>query len=372
MDQINNNEIIRIIVDFVGAVNNMKLYPPNHFLIKSCFERLFISITNSFKQTPELTFSLLDDDIIAYGRLLTNTGLAGESFNEILRGNNIERLTLLEGLPRNQLHSLISDLASTSKGRISATSHIKLGKLILNETQVNINDYVESAIDLSLFKQKAAKDLKHIYMDIKGNKFQNTDLVRGMATTITKIFNKSINPLQVLATIKSTDDYTSVHTVNVALLTICFAGNLGFSGKTLEDISVAALLHDVGKLSIPGEILNKPGALTIQERAIVENHPLKGAQYIGKQKNIPKLAMIAALEHHLKHNGSGYPKIHQKWRPNIISQMISIADVYDAMRSERPYKKAAPQNTINNILLTGMGSEFDPNLVKAFLKMTEI
>ena len=371
MDQINNSEIVRIIVYFIAAVNNMRLYPPNHPQVNTLFDCLYENTVIYFKRTPELTFSLFDDDIIASEKLVTGTGLAGEAFKKLLSDKNIERLTLLEGLPRKQLYNLIGDLASPSKPSVSATSHIKLGKLIYDEIQQQNNNYVDKFNELLLFNQKTAKDLKHIYMDIQGNRLHNTDKAKNIVTTFTKIYNKSINPLKILTNIKSTDDYTSVHTTNVALLTICFADYLGFSGRALQDIGVAALLHDVGKMSIPEEILNKPGPLTAQERAVMETHPLKGAQYIGYQKEVPKLTMIAALEHHLKHDGSGYPRIHHNWRPNIISQMICIADVYDAMRSNRPYKKAAPYNIIKNTLQEGMGSTYDSNLVGNFLKMIE-
>ncbi|MDW7739260.1 MAG: hypothetical protein SCJ97_04290 [Bacillota bacterium] len=103
----------------------------------------------------------------------------------------------------------------------------------------------------------------------------------------------------------------------------------------------------------------------------METHTLKGAQYISYQQNIPKLTMIAALEHHIKYDGSGYPLIKPNWQPNIASQMVCIADVYDAMRSKRPYQEAMKYDKIKAILQTGRGTTYNPRLVENFLAMIE-
>jgi hypothetical protein len=100
------------------------------------------------------------------------------------------------------------------------------------------------------------------------------------------------------------------------------AESLGFSGENLHQMGVASLLHDVGKIFIPEEILNKPGKLSQDERAIIETHTVKGARYLLGLEGIPKLAVISAFEHHLKYDGSGYPSIKGGWTPNIASQII--------------------------------------------------
>jgi HD-GYP domain-containing protein (c-di-GMP phosphodiesterase class II) len=147
------------------------------------------------------------------------------------------------------------------------------------------------------------------------------------------------------------------------------AENLGFRGDHLHDIGVASLLHDVGKIFVPEEILNKPGALTPEERRTIETHTVKGARYLMGIEEIPKLAVLAALEHHQKYDGNGYPSIKGGWTPNITSQMISVADVFDAMRSRRSYQEPIPQSKIEGVLTKGSGTSFNPVLVDRFLKM---
>jgi HD-GYP domain-containing protein (c-di-GMP phosphodiesterase class II) len=182
-------------------------------------------------------------------------------------------------------------------------------------------------------------------------------------------FRQEINPLSLLASLKSTHEYTFTHVTNVCILAMSQAESLGFSGENLHSIGVASLLHDVGKVFIPEEILNKTGKLTDEERRIMETHSLKGARYLMGIEGIPKLAVLAALEHHVRFDGSGYPSIKGGWQPNIVSQVITVADVFDAMRSRRSYQEAQPMEKIVNVLNMGRKKTFNDMLVDRFLKL---
>jgi len=366
-----DHKIISIISELVGAVTNMRLYSHKHPQVLYRIDCLFEVISSVLGKVPDLTLFILDDDIIAFDKPVPDTGLVGESFIKILSNKGIERITLLKNLPRLELYKFIIELAASDKKSIEATSHIKLGKVIIEGTlEQNIEPPDETA-ELIAFKYKAVEELKKIYLEVQGNTIPNTDKAKQIVRDFIKMYDKSISPLNILDPVKYDDEYTYVHITNVALLTICFADYLGFSGKNLEDIGIAALLHDVGKMFIPDGILSKPGPLTVQERAEMEKHTLKGAQYIGKQENIPRLTMVSALEHHIKYDGSGYPLISKNWRPNIVSQIISVTDVYDALRSNRPYNEAMQHDQTVAILKTGSGSDFNPVLIENFLNMIE-
>ena len=144
---------------------------------------------------------------------------------------------------------------------------------------------------------------------------------------------------------------------------------LGFHGAQLHHIGVASILHDVGKLFIPDEILSKPAALTPEERRIMETHALQGYRYLMENGRVPKLSVLSALEHHIKYDGSGYPHFKKGWQPSIVSQMVAIADVFDAMRSRRAYQGPRPLDIILGVLNKGKGSDFNPLLVNNFLKL---
>jgi HD-GYP domain-containing protein (c-di-GMP phosphodiesterase class II) len=202
-------------------------------------------------------------------------------------------------------------------------------------------------------------------------KQQQIDLrgVDDLLKAFIKGFSEGINPITLLASLKSSDEYTFTHVVNVCILTMSQAETLGFTGEHLYQIGIASVLHDVGKLYVPDGIINKPGKLTSKEREIIETHTTQGAKYIIGIGNMPKLAVLGALEHHIKFDGSGYPTIKGGWEPNIVSQMIAIADVFDAMRSRRAYSEPKPQEKIVSILKQESGTSFNPTLVKNFLRL---
>jgi len=212
-------------------------------------------------------------------------------------------------------------------------------------------------------------ELKDLYLSIK--KRRKID-IRGM-DEIVKSFvatvREELNPLSLLASLKSAHEYTFTHVTNVGILTMSQAEALGFPGEQLHQIGIASLLHDVGKLFVPEEILNKPGKLNDDERKIIETHTVKGARYLMGLDGIPKAAVLAALEHHLKYDGSGYPSLKGGWRPNIVSQIIAISDVFDAMRSRRSYQEPLPLEQIVAVLKNGSGKSYNPLLVERFLKL---
>jgi HD-GYP domain-containing protein (c-di-GMP phosphodiesterase class II) len=184
-----------------------------------------------------------------------------------------------------------------------------------------------------------------------------------------KEMERNLCPIYLLGTVKSFHEYTYTHLTNVGILTMSLAAEIGFAGNHLHEIGIAALLHDVGKTFIPDEILSKSGMLSSEERTIIEAHPVKGCLYLMALSEIPKVVVISALEHHLKFDGTGYPAIRPGWKPNIVAQMISIADVFDALRSRRSYKEPKPLDVVEGILRKEKGTTFNPELVDIFLKM---
>ncbi len=365
MPETSKQSIVKIIAEMVSAVTNIHLYPPTHPQVAPLVDHLYDSVTLILETMPELTIVIVDDDIVLHGKPLSDAGHTGQSFVKMLKKKEIEHLTLLEGLTKSQLFEFLDDLASIDVKTITDRECIKTGKITFDQ------DMDERAGDFLAFREKMLSDMQALYFGIRSGKRLEVDDVQNIVSSFINNFTRTINPLNLLAALKSEDEYTYVHATNVSLLTMSLAEYLGFTGKPLENIGVAALLHDVGKMVIPDEILNKNGALDTDERTVMETHPLRGIQYLATQNDIPSLAMIAAMEHHLKFDGSGYPHIQDDWRPNIVSQMVSVADVFDALRSKRPYRGPIPQEKIISILRKESGKALNPELVENFITMIE-
>jgi putative nucleotidyltransferase with HDIG domain len=171
-----------------------------------------------------------------------------------------------------------------------------------------------------------------------------------------------------LALVKTHDEYTFVHTVNVGILSAALGEAIGMGAKQVFELTLAALLHDVGKQEMPQEILNKAGKLDENERRQVELHTVDGAAMLFAQQGVPEVAPIVAYEHHANIDGSGYPRLARHRRPHLASQIVHIADVFDALRTNRPYRAALDEPTVLKILTEGSGKSFDPALVELFLR----
>ena len=178
-----------------------------------------------------------------------------------------------------------------------------------------------------------------------------------------------------LSTIKNYDEYTFNHSVNVCVICIAFGQNLGLSKRQIGELGMAGLYHDFGKLSIPREILNKPGGLNKEEWAILQKHPAKAVRNLINIKGFNELdikKIIPAFEHHMGYDHSGYPYTTNKKTINLFSRIVAIADSYDAMTTDRVYQKAKLPSETLKIISDGSGTRFDPILVKAFINTVGI
>jgi len=166
---------------------------------------------------------------------------------------------------------------------------------------------------------------------------------------------------------KEHDYHTFIHSVNVALLATLTALELGYQGKSLRYLTMGALLHDLGKLNVPREILNKPGALNEREFTIIKQHPLDGEAMLSKAEVLPRI-LRTVRQHHERWDGKGYPDGLSGPEIHLDAQIVAVADVYDALTVDRSYRKAMPPYHALEMILTSE-KDFNPQVVKAFRKV---
>ena len=176
-----------------------------------------------------------------------------------------------------------------------------------------------------------------------------------------------------ISTLRVFDDYTFTHSVNVAILSMCMGKRINLSRRSLERLGLCALFHDLGKIEVPREVLNKPGKLNDSEFKLLEQHSLNSARLIVKlraSRDRKAKILLPPFEHHLKFNLSGYPYTNWKKPLSLFGRIITIADVYDAITSQRVYRKSAlsPDRALA-LILEGAGWDFDPILTKVFINM---
>jgi HD-GYP domain-containing protein (c-di-GMP phosphodiesterase class II) len=173
-----------------------------------------------------------------------------------------------------------------------------------------------------------------------------------------------------LATVRSHDEYTYYHMLNVCLLTIALGVAVGLLPGQIVAMGLGALLHDVGKVNVPVEILQHVGALTPDQWRLVQRHPVDGAGIIfGTGGNMAQLTAAIVLEHHAAYDLTGYPKLSGRPHPSLPSRMVAVADCFDAVTTTRPYRRAEERRQALNILLTGAGRGYDPRVVRTFVRL---
>ncbi len=181
------------------------------------------------------------------------------------------------------------------------------------------------------------------------------------------------NVLLGLSTIRDYDDYTFTHSVNVAILSVCLGNRIGLSRPLLGRLGLSGLFHDLGKIDVPIQILNKPGRLEDDELAQLQKHSLNSVRRIIRLRaSYDKKAeiLLPPFEHHLKYDLSGYPKTPRKSPITLLGRIVAIADVYDAVTSQRIYRSKflSPDQALG-LMLKGAGTDFDPILLKVFINM---
>jgi putative nucleotidyltransferase with HDIG domain len=212
--------------------------------------------------------------------------------------------------------------------------------------------------------------IKGAVTGIKKNQFIDARKMKRMVQGAVNLMVKDESILLGLTTIKNYDEYTFNHCVNVAIYSLAMGRRLGFSKKTLTELGMTALLHDIGKAKIPKEIINKPDKLDEDEWRIIKEHPMTGVEMMLKIKQLGEMSpkmVIGVFEHHLNCNLTGYPKLIRKKDLTLFGKIIKIADCYDAMTTPRAYRKKPyrPEQTLAIMVREKNG--FDPVLLKVFI-----
>ena len=218
-------------------------------------------------------------------------------------------------------------------------------------------------------KEQAHNVVKSYMEDARAGKTLDSEVVKNQASDMVDSILRNDNALTSLTRIKSFDEYTFTHCVNVAVLVTSFAKRLGFNRNRLERLAAGGLLHDLGKVKVPDEILNKPGRFTPEEREIINKHPAYSAEMLEKTPHIEEDSIRLSFEHHERLDGTGYPRGIKESQLHIDTNIVSICDVYDALTSARVYKPGFPLPKALQIIRENAGTDFKPNLVDMFINI---
>lgn len=226
----------------------------------------------------------------------------------------------------------------------------------------------QELVSLKGFYQKSFLAARELFLQTQETGEVQVEAVTEVVDDIVGSVQRNRDALLCLKGLQRADLYTLCHSVNVSMLAVMFGKFLGYDQEQLRLLGLAGILHDIGKQFIPASILNAPRRLNPDEFAIIRTHSTLGYEKLAEHKDVPELVRRGVLEHHEKIDGTGYPHGKSGEDISVFSSILSLADVYDALSSNKPYRKALPPTTAITTLYEMRGSAFPPDLTEKFIR----
>jgi HD-GYP domain-containing protein (c-di-GMP phosphodiesterase class II) len=364
---------LQFLTAFAQALSALTLYPEGHTTRERALDLAFEKLRDLIAEDPQPVYSFLGDEIV-YGHIPLRE-MRGWEWAPRLSNIGIQRLQFDATVTREELEGFLDDVLArltlraidTSEARQMRPSGIRYGAVGIKGEEEHAEQIATATIAFTLGEE--AQTIRWIH-DEMGNKHA---LPLGEAEAVVRALSVAMHGDQQvmlpLLKLRRFDEYTTTHSMNVCVLAMGLAEWLGLGPDDVRGFGVAGLLHDLGKVTIPLEVLTKPGKLTPEERTLMNTHPSEGARLILASEPDLDLAAVVAYEHHIMLNGGGYPALRYPRDCHHGSKLVHVCDVYDALRTKRPYRDAWPMDKVLAYIEERSGTEFDGRVAHAFTKM---
>jgi putative nucleotidyltransferase with HDIG domain len=355
-----------------AGVRASQLYAREHPLLARSVDGLLTALKPLLQAAPSLTVGIVGEQFVVAETPMPKASAAMGELIKRLKDQQVERIAFDRGVTATEALGFVLAVASGARAEEHAFAfpHIHVGRIAADDRR---SDGVASDMAAIRRLYATAVGAAEAVWDAAATEGM-PDLpgalqtIDGLADAVTH--NRTA--IVALTAMRSYDNYTFTHMVNVSILTMGQARALGIEGRLLREFGLSALMHDIGKVRTPKDILNKPDKLTDDEFGIMRRHTVEGAEILRRTPEMPMLAPVVAFEHHLRLDGTGYPTGVQRSGLNLGTMLCAIADVYDAMRSQRVYQTSFPTERVLAVLKRNDGLQFDQHLVRRFVQLLGI
>ncbi len=307
--------------------------------------------------------------------------LSGWDWGSRLANVGVERIEIDAGVTRDEFVGFVDEVWRRSNDRrdgsrearqLVATS-IRFGPLQVREVGGASADGAVAAVAGALSGAMSLRDeaatIEWIHGEVHGTERLPMAEVETVVRSLSVAMQLERRMLLPLLDLKRFDQYTTTHACNVSVLAMGLAERLGLGREEVRSFGTAGLLHDIGKIRIPRDVLTKPGKLTDEERAVMQAHPVEGARIVMARERGLGLAAVVAYEHHVCIDGGGYPAFRFQRECHYASRIVHICDIYDALCTNRPYREAWDPEKALTYLESRAGTEVDPEIARVFCGM---
>lgn len=369
-------------VRFLNALGHVlavtTLYPVGHPSRERTVDEAFHELDGLAQSAPLPSFTFLEDEVI-YGRDRLRDLKVWE-WGRRLAQAGIERVELERRVTRDEFEGFVQELtvrlgllpAHTAENRQMRTLGIRFGAISVageRDPAAGLPELPTATLDLTLGDE--AETLRWLQHQVETTGTVPLVEAEAVVRSLAVAMHGDRRVVLPLLQLKAFDQYTTTHSLNVSVLAMGLAEQVKCSPREVRAFGVAGLLHDIGKVRIPIEVLTKPGRLTEAETTMLRAHPVHGARIILQSDDDLDMAAVVAYEHHIMLDGSGYPTFHYPRECALASRLVHVCDVYDALRTNRPYRDAWPSDRTMAYLQSKAGTEFDASLVDAFARMLQ-
>jgi putative nucleotidyltransferase with HDIG domain len=355
-----------------AAIRSAQLYTSGHPIVVRSISALAESLAVIHATSPSLAVGIVGEDLVVGDIPVPR---AAENMGELMRRlqqAGVERIVLDRNVETAEISKLIQALATADAqqlANLSGLKHIRVGRL---QVERKVDAPAGDAATFKRLYDDAVSVAGRLWDSSQAEGKSDPHAAKGIVDSLAQAVAQNRTALLALTALKNYDNYTFTHMVNVSILTMGQARGLGIDGSLLREFGLSALMHDIGKVKTPTEILNKPDKLDDREFEIMKRHTVDGAEILRRTPEMPTLAPIVAFEHHLRLDGTGYPNGVKRGQLNLATMLCGVADVYDAMRSQRAYQQAFPTDRILAVLQRNDGKQFDQNLIRRFAQLVGI
>ncbi len=367
---------------FAVAQTNASLYPPSHPLVMQSIVDFVAAVTgvmelgfedvtiNVYKGTLFIEDHVLPEESVTYRKLIQD-----------LLAREISAVTLDLSFGENDAVALVgllneNGISEVEQARDFLEAKGATGVKIAETT--DLDDAVKEA-EQRQNKLEARQDydqgvamMRDVETQVKlGKVFEVGPLQNLVGNLLDNLFKDPAAVLGLTA-IRSHDDYTLNHSINVCILSLSLGASLGLDSESLKSLGLSALLYDLGKVRIPEGILNKEGPLSADEWQIVKSHASEGADLLKRIQLVDQMPMVVAYEHHQRHDMQGYPETTSPSEQHLFSKVVALCDAYDAMTTRRPFRREIRPDKALAVLMQGRNKAYDPSITKALVAMLGI
>jgi HD-GYP domain-containing protein (c-di-GMP phosphodiesterase class II) len=369
---------IKFLTSLGQALSATGLYRPGHPARERAVDAAWEQLDLLQKLDPAPNFSFLEDSVLYRQQALRD--FKAWDWARRLAKAGVQRVEFDRDVSRDELAEFLLDVhkkvstgeEDTSEVRQLRRPSIRFGAVSIRGATADVQVETAESTSVPYTLDDEIETVAWIHAEVQETESLPLAEANAVVRSLSLAMHSQSRMLMPLLTLKNYDQYTTTHATNVSVLAMALAEYIGLAPKDVREFGVAGLLHDLGKVRVPKDILIKKGALTEQELAALRKHPVDGARLIMAREQKLDLAATVAYEHHILINGHGYPRMRYARDTHFASKLVHVCDVFDALCTARPYRDPWQTEVALAYLEERAGVDFDQALAEAFTGMMRL